>query len=91
MFVLWPDTANSLEGALSYIKTMLDQDGTIWVMLKRKKAVRGEDDGAASAQNVKQAATKVGLVESKQINISSSQYAISLGFPGSDRRGRNGR
>lgn len=91
MFVLWPDTAQSLEGSLSYIKTMLDQDGTIWVMLKRKRAIRNEDDEAATAQDVKQAATKVGLVEGKQISISNSQYAIRLGFPGSDRRGRNGR
>jgi hypothetical protein len=87
-FVFWPDGAQSLSYALSYLKSMLDPEGAIWVIMPKKKA---DQEGGFSLPDVRQAAEKLGLVNDKQLSYSSSHHAVRLGSAGSGNRRRSGR
>ena len=77
VFLLWPDGTSNLESALSYLKTVLDPEGTIWVVIPRRKGVRvGAPE--VSLQAVQEAARKVGLVDKERLSISGSQYGVQL-------------
>ena len=90
IFVFWPDGVESLENALSYLKSMMDPEGAIWAVIPRKKAAR--DDGASVAlSDVREAVEKVGLVNDKQVSFSGSQYAVRLGFGNPNRKRRSRR
>jgi hypothetical protein len=88
--VFWPDGAQSLGYVLSYLKSVLDPDGAIWVIMPKKKTTQ-EGEGSFSLPDLRQAAEKLGLVNDKQISYSGSHHAVRLGSAGSGNRRRSGR
>ena len=89
-FVFWPDGAQSLGYALSYLKSMLDPEGAIWVIMPKKKPAQ-ESESTIALPDLRQAAEKLGLVNDKQISYSGSHHAVRLGSAGSGNRGRSRR
>ena len=73
----WPESAHSLENALDWVRTRLTDDGTIWVMVPKKRH-RGEGDSAVSFEAVQQAGQKIGLVDNEQFSLSDTEYAVRL-------------
>jgi len=90
LFVLWPDGSRSLESSLSYLKSMLDPEGTIWVVIPRRKTARGGGSDVTPTE-LNGAAQSVGLVSGERVAFSSSRYAVGLKFGGPDKKRRRGR
>ena len=73
----WPESAHSLENALSWVRSRLTDDGAMWVVIPKKRR-RDGGDSAITFEVIQQAAQKVGLVDNKTLSLSESEHGIRL-------------